>query len=292
MNVVVTGATGFVAGHLIPRLAAEGHRVYAAGHDAARLPQGDGVTPVVWDSSQPISEGALPEHIDAVAHLVQANVSFPDRAVNMFEVNAGSAVRLLDYGRRAGAARFVFTSSGSVYGGGDRPWREDDPPQGRDFYAATKIAAERAVLAFAPHFGTSILRLFAPYGPGQERRMVPGLIARVTSGQAVTVKEGRGPRFNPLYIADVVEVIVQALSAEGHQLVNVGGDEALSIRDMAETIGRVVGREAVVEDQPGEIGGDFVGDTARLRQTFRLPARLTTFEEGVRAMVAAQSTRG
>src|SRR5207237_1012147 len=100
--------------------------------------------------------------------------------------------------------------------------------------AATKIAAERVVLAYAPYFGTTILRLFAPYGPRQTGRLVPGLISRVRSGQPVTLREGRGPRFSPLYVDHVVDVIALALESDGHQVLNAGGDEALSVGEMAE----------------------------------------------------------
>jgi nucleoside-diphosphate-sugar epimerase len=285
MEVLVAGATGFVARHLIPHLVRAGHHVYSASHDPARLERLSGATPVVWDLVRPDLPAELPEHVDAVVHLAQANVPFPEQAVTMFEVNAASVVRALDFARRAGAARFVLTSSGSVYGGGDRPWRENDPPNGGDFYAATKIAAERVVLAFSPYLGTTILRLFAPYGPGQTGRLVPGLLDRVRAGQTVTLKEGRGPRFNPLYVDHVVDVIAQALVSEGHQVLNVGGDQALSVREMAETIGHVLGRAPVFQDVPGPVGGDFVGDTTRLRQAFRLPPQLTTFEAGVRRMI-------
>jgi nucleoside-diphosphate-sugar epimerase len=290
MNVLVAGATGFVAGHLIPHLVAAGHHVYAAGHDPARLERLADVVPVHWDLSLLTPTERLPDRIDAAMYLAQSNVPVPEHAITMFQVNTAGVVLLLDYARRAGASRFVFASSGSVYGGGARPWREDDPADGRDFYAATKIAAERAVLSFAPYFGTTILRLFAPYGPGQTGRLVPGLINRVRSGAPVTLKEGRGPRFNPLYVEHVVDVIDQSLVSSGHHLLNVGGDEVLSVRDMAEIIGGVLGRAPQFEPVPGEIGGDVVGDVTRLRQTFRLPARLTTFQEGIRRMLA-ENTR-
>jgi nucleoside-diphosphate-sugar epimerase len=286
MNVLVAGATGFVAGHLIPHLVAAGHHVYAAGQDPARLERLAGVVPVHWDLSLLTLPAGLPDQIDAAVYLAQSNVPVPEQAVTMFQVNTAGVVSLLDYARRAGASRFVFTSSGSVYGGGDRPWCEDDQADGRDFYATTKIAAERAVLSFAPHFGTTILRLFAPYGPGQTGRLVPGLINRVRSGAPVTLKEGRGPRFNPLYVEHVVDVIDQSLSSSGHHLLNAGGDEVLSVRDMAEIVGGVLGRTPQFELVPGQVGGDIVGDVTRLRQTFHLPARLTTFEEGVRRMLA------
>jgi nucleoside-diphosphate-sugar epimerase len=285
MDILVCGATGFVARHLISSLANAGHRVYAAGHDSSRLQRLTGATPVVWDLAQLRLPPGLPDQVDAAVHLAQANVPFPDHAPAMFEVNAASVVRALDYARRAGATRFVLASSGSVYGGGERPWREDDPTNGQDFYAATKLAAERVVLAYTPYLGTTILRLFAPYGPGQTGRLVPGLIDRVRSGQPVTLKEGRGPRFNPLYVDHVVDIIAQTLAADGHQVLNAGGDEVLSVRDMAETVGRLLGRRPVFQDVPGAIGGDVVGDLTRLRQAFRLPAQLTTFAEGVRRMM-------
>ncbi|HEX2184120.1 MAG TPA: hypothetical protein VHN78_01275, partial [Chloroflexota bacterium] len=69
------------------------------------------------------------------------------------------------------------------------------------------------------------------------------------------------------------------------QVVNVGGDEVLSIREMAEIIRRVLERPPVFEEVAGASGGDTVGDVTRLRQVFRLPQRLTTFAEGVRSIV-------
>jgi nucleoside-diphosphate-sugar epimerase len=281
----VTGATGFIAGHLIPRLLGAGHRVYAAGHDPARLARLQGAEPVLVDLRAQEIAPALPPRASAVIHLAQANVPVPERASELFEVNTGSTARLLDYARRAGVERFVLASSGSVYGGGDRPWREDDYPRGDDLYAATKLASERLVQAYQGEFGTTILRLFAPYGPGQQRRLVPRLIQRVRDGQPVTLQEGRGPRFNPIFVTHVVDVIEQALAAEGHHLVNLGGDDILSVRAMAETIGRMLGRTPQFQDVPGRLAGDFVGDIGRLRRTFRLPDRLTSFEQGVQATI-------
>src|SRR2546425_979127 len=141
MNVLVVGATAWLAGHLIPRLIADGHIVFAAGHDPARLTTLQGTTPIVWDLAAPHVPGHLPTH------------------------------------------------------------------------------------------GTTSLRLSAPYGPRQTGRLIPGLINRVRTGQPATLKEGRGPRFNPLYVDHVVDVIAQALAADGHHLLNAGGDEALSVRD-------------------------------------------------------------
>ena len=286
MKVLVGGATGFVAGHLIPHLARAGHTVIAAGHDAARIPTGHNVEPLLWDHARPEPEQPFPDRLDAIVHLVQANVPFPERAAEMFAVNVSSTQRLLDLARTTGARRFVFTSTGSVYGPGQRPWTEDDPAEGAGYYAATKIAAERLIRAYGDLVPFSIFRLFAPYGPGQRARMIPGIIGRVTSGAPVTVAGGTGPAYNPIHVSHVVDVLTKSLDATGCELLNLGGDEVLTIRDMALALGRVVGREPDIQEQPGA-ADRFVGDVSRLRAAYRLPERLTTFEDGVRSMVSA-----
>jgi|SRR5581483_1552170 len=291
MELLVTGATGFIAGHLVPALARAGHHVYALGHDPVRLERFRGLPGIelltVDLSVPPLPIERLPARLDAIVHLAQANVPFPSGAGALFEVNTGSTQRLLDYARRTGAARFIFASSGSVYGGGERPWTEDDCPNGTGFYAATKLASERFIQAYGEELASTILRLFTPYGPGQQGRLVPALIDRVVHRRPVQLREGGRPRMNPIFVDHVVDVVLQALGAEGSHLVNVAGDEILSIKEMAEIIGRQAGCEPVFEEVPGASGGDVVAGTARLRRTFRLPPRLTSFATGVQAMLSA-----
>lgn len=288
MNVLVTGATGFVAGWLVPHLIREGHRVLALGHDPGRLARFPDAEPVVVDLRRPDLTERLPTGLDAIIHLAQANVPFPDGAHDLFDVNVGSTLRLLEHARRGGAQRFVYASTASVYGGGVRPWRESDPPLGTGYYAATRQGAERLVQAYGDHLPYVILRLVTPYGPGQRNRLVPGLIDRVREGLPILLREGGRPQMNPIFVSHVADVFTQALSvspsgAVPRDVLNLAGDEVLSIRQMAETIGQRLGRQPVFEDVPGSSGGDVVADTTHLRQVFRLPDRLTTFAQGVQA---------
>ncbi len=262
MRVLVTGATGFVASHLIPALAEAGHDVVALGHDPSRIAAGERVEPLVVDLAA-AAWPALPQ-VDAVVHLAQANEPFPDGAELLRAVNTASTARLLEHARRTGASRFVYASSASVYGLGDRAWAEDDVPAATDFYSATKLAAERFIGAYQSFFGTTILRFVAPYGPGQRNRMIPRLIASVRDGRPITLNAGGRPRMNPLYVADAVAAVSAALGADGHHLVNAAGDETVSIRELAERIGRVVGAEPVFEEGSASVAGDLVCDNTRL----------------------------
>ena len=74
--------------------------------------------------------------------------------------------------------------------------------------------------------------------------MIPGIIGRVRAGSAVSLNEGGRPRMNPIYIDDAVAAILAALEVDGHKIVNVAGDEIVTIREIAEAAGPRGGRRA------------------------------------------------
>ena len=276
MRVLVTGATGFVASHLLPELGVK-HEVVALGHDESRIPSVDGIEPLVVDLRN-IGAAKLPA-LDAVVHLAQANVPFPEGALDLHAVNTGATVALLEHARRVGASRFVFASSASVYGFGDRPWTEDDVPAAADFYSATKLAGERFVRAYSAFFGTTILRLVAPYGPGQRNRMIPRLIDSVREGRPIALNVDAKPRMNPIYVGDVVRLVEAALESGGDHVVNAAGDDAASIRELGESIGRALGIGPEFE-LGGGTAGDIVCSNERMRAEFHLDD-LVTLDEGL-----------
>ena len=285
MRVLVAGATGFVASHLVPALADEGHEVLALGHDVRRIPFADGVTPVEADLRATPPEVPRP---DAVVQLAQANVPFPEGADDLFRVNTAGTYALLELARRAGARSFVYASSGSVYGYADGRLREDDPCRARDFYSATKLASESLVRSYEPFFATAILRPFAPYGPGQQRRLVAGLIDRVRAGRPVTLNDGGRPRITPVFVGDVVRVVIAALAGHGHHTVNVAGDEVVDIRELALLIGETVGREPAFEQSSDPAPGDLIGDNTRMHELYDV-APLVPLAEGLRLTVQAEA---
>ena len=90
-------------------------------------------------------------------------------------------------------------------------------PGGADFYSATKVAAERLAQAYDQHLDIAILRLFVPYGPGQERRMLPRLVERVRAGAPIQLNRDGRPRMNPIYVDDVVDVVLRRSTRREHR---------------------------------------------------------------------------
>jgi UDP-glucose 4-epimerase len=279
MRILLTVASGFVGGRLGPALLDAGHEVVCGARDPAYQPP-PRAERVQLDLSEPLDPASLPD-VDAIVHLAQANVRFPEGARELFRVNTASTLELLDHARQSGAQRFVYTSSGSVYGFGERPFSENDSLRGQDFYAKTKIGGEALVDAYRDFLTTAVLRLVVPYGPGQQGRMVPGLMARVREGVPVTLNDGGRPRMNPLYIDDVVRAILAVLELDEHCVVNVAGSEPVTVRELAETIGRVLGRAPIFENGAGKVAGDLVADTTRMHELLDLGPQVP-LEEGLR----------
>lgn len=287
MRVLVTGATGFVGRHLVPEL--RQHEVTCIVRDASRaadLSDAAGTALIEGDLTDPSLARRLPPRMDAVVHVAQAYVPFPSAAAELFAVNAASTVWLAEYAREAGVGRFVYTSSGSVYAPSRMPLSESTQPSPLTFHPATKLMSEIALRHYRSDFSVAVLRLFGPYGPGQVNRLIPRLVDSVRSGSPITLSRGGEPRINPIYVVDLVRVLEAALADSRSYTVNVGGPQAVSIRDMAEIIAMHLGRSPDFLDQDGEVEGDLVADTTLMHELFGV-GELIVPREGLGRMIGA-----
>jgi UDP-glucose 4-epimerase len=267
MQLVVTGASGFVGRHLLRALSGR-YEIVCLELDPSVLAGVDGATVVAGDLTGRDWLSKLPARADAIVHLAQATASFPGGADALFAVNAASTQALASYAIEAGLRRFVLASTGSVYRPQSRPIVETDPIDPSGFYAATKTISELILRPYEGEFGVSILRLFAPYGPGQVDRMIPKLIGAVRDGKTVTLYNGGEPRLKPIHVSDLVAIIEEALHLDGSQTVNVAGPEIVGVREIAQLAADTLGREPVFaqESRPG--AGDLIADTELMSRLF------------------------
>jgi nucleoside-diphosphate-sugar epimerase len=236
----------------------------------------------------------LPEHVDVVIHLAQSQHfrAFPAAASDIFTVNVASTVHLLDYARQAGARQFIYASSGGVYGSGPSPFRESHalPESERlNFYLVTKCCAEALVRQYATFFSTTILRPFFVYGVAQQPDMLmPRLINNVRTGRPIMLAGSEGMRLNPIYHLDCVEVLERCLTLQESHTLNLAGSEILTLRQIADTIGEVVGRQAHFIVNPGS-AADLVGDTSKLIELLGYRPRVA-FHAGITHVCQALHT--
>lgn len=284
-RILVTGATGFVGRYLIQRLAAD-HDVVALSRREIPEFTRFGVQSVCTDFGAPVDLSAIlpAKGVDRIIHLAQSDGyrDFPGSAMDMFQVNVASTAALLDYAVKTGVKGFVLASTGSVYEPYAGPMDEGQAQSPDSHYARTKLAAELLTHSYATHLSVCALRLFFPYGPQQVGRLVPNLAQRVQAGDTVFLDGNEGGMvFTPTHIDDVVTVLCTAAKNGWHGTVNVAAPEALSIRDVAQTIGRIVGRTPVFE-RTGRAGQLTIVPPIGVLQGLMPKFQFRSFDDGAR----------
>lgn len=285
-SVLVVGGAGFIGTHLLRRIGDDGGAVFATCRKRSGVESLPGVTWVETDVTSPGAAARWPKSCDTVIYLAQSRQwrAFPDGAHDTFQVNVAAVVAAAEYARMAGAKRFIYLSSGSVYPKTDGEIGEDhrfEVPSNRAFYPSTKLAAEMLLAPYSVMFPVIVQRLFVPYGAGQDPKMLlPQLVRCVQAGEPITLDGEDGLRINPIAIADVIEALIQCAGLDRTITMNVAGPETLTLREVAVEIGRHVGREPVLDRRPGTTAASIVGDTSLLAATLGwTPSR--TLSEGL-----------
>jgi UDP-glucose 4-epimerase len=267
MRIFVTGATGFIGGHLVRGLSGK--------HDVHVLPHG-------CDLRQPLDPAVIPAAVDVVIHAA-AVISGVSEASEYSDTNVRGTLNVANAAVAAGAARFILLSTGGVYRPDATPRTEDAPIEPRGDYAVSKWESERAVGALRSEMRVQILRLFFAYGPGQRKeRLVPRLIERVRTGEPIALANGVGPLLNPIYIDDLVEWIDRILAIDDDLILNIGGPETMTLRAVVETIGAIAGVAPNIATTDGSVDSWISDSTRATRLTGYAP--IVTVDEGLRRM--------
>ncbi|MCI0381323.1 MAG: NAD(P)-dependent oxidoreductase [Gemmataceae bacterium] len=270
-TIVVVGGSGFIGQHVIRSLVWRGHEVYATHSASKPAPFINQVHWLACDLAGPQPVKSWPGRCDTLIYLAQSRKHrhFPEGTAEVAGVNVHGLCHALDYAAQAGVRRFLLASSGSVYNSETPLSSEEEafaPQAARSLYAASKLAAETLVSPFAKLFATIVFRMFMPYGPGQSAdRLFPQLLDKLRKHQPILLHGADGFHANPIAVADVLEAVLRSLFLEQSATLNLAGPEVLTLRQIGETMGRVVGIAPRFETQPGA-APHFVGDTTRLSQ--------------------------
>lgn len=174
-----------------------------------------------------------------------------------------------------GLARFVHTGSSTEYGPRDVPHVEDENPapltvRGVAKLGSTLLCRQRAL---TEGFPAVTLRIFSAYGPWEgPGRIVPAAVRAALSGADLPLTKA-GIRRDFVYVADVVEAVLRALTAGGieGEIVNVGRGEETTNEELVATLEEVVGYRIAV--RPGAFPfrpGDVPHSRADLSKSTRL----------------------
>jgi UDP-glucose 4-epimerase len=283
MRILLTGVTGFIGKSLALRLAKR-HELFALVRDVRRLEPMRGVVAIRTDLLSPVESSHLPREVDVVVHLAQHHGAFPEAGRELFAVNTARTQELIDYAMHSRAQQFVYASSGDVYGYRLDACSEEDAMVPQSFYAMTKHCSEMVVRAYSAYLAPTVLRLFTPYGPGQTGRLIPTLATRILEGKPVTLNLGNRPLLTPTFIEDVINVFETVIDKQVAGTYNVSGNTVISVRALAEELGRQLDREPAFQET-GEDVGSLIGDNSQMKSVLGT-APLTDLHDGLNLTVS------
>jgi UDP-glucose 4-epimerase len=275
-KVCVTGAAGFIGGHLAEALLEQGHEV--VGVDDFSSGKRDTADLLSSHSGFRLIEGSV-----ADAHTVARAVAgtkwvfhlaaIPSVPVSMKEpertnaVNVGGTVNVLQAALRSNVARVVLACSCAAYGDGpEQPKHERLLPRPISPYAAQKVASELYAQTYTRAYGLPCvaLRFFNVYGPRQDPNSeyaaaIPRFVTRLLSGQRpIVFGDGLQTR-DFVHVKDVVRANLLAAVARDApgEIINVASGKSASLLELIALIRDAIGPAAAdlaPEHQPPRAG--------------------------------------
>jgi UDP-glucose 4-epimerase len=263
VRAIVTGGAGFIGSHVVERLTKAGHEVLViddlSGGFRDNIPESARFAHA--SITQPLDEIFLRFKPEVVYHLAAYAAEGLSHHIPVFNYtnNVTGTVNVLAASHRAGARHFVFTSSIAVYGhpASDAPFDESTAPNPVDPYGIAKLACEQHIRSFEHYYGGPAFTIFRPhnvFGPRQNiadpyRNVVGIFMARALEHRPMPIFGDGSQTRSFSYIDVVAEAIVQAPSVAAARglTINIGGDEPMSVRQLAREIADVMGVDDRVE---------------------------------------------
>lgn len=268
-NILVTGATGMICSTLVEVLMShEGidYHVYASGRNEAKVKtvfakyaDSPYFHFLKYDVREPLNSDITFHIIIAGAGVASPQLYATD-PVSVMKSNFDGVDNLLFYGVNHGLEKFLYVSSGEIYGEGDGPVFTEDYSGYvncatlRACYPSAKRATETLCIAYSHQFGIDV-RIARPchvYGPNfteSDKRAYAQFIRNVVAGEDIVMKS-TGEQFRSwCYVVDCASAMLYILlNGENGQAYNIADAKSnITIKELAEMIAEIGGKKVVID---------------------------------------------
>lgn len=272
-NILITGACGLIGRAFIDFLIENkaNCNIYAMARNRSKIEKrfahylSNPLFHVVeGDVNVPLKQDITFHYMVNAASNANPNAYATDPVGTMW-TNINGTKNLLDYGKEHGLERFLYVSSGEVYGNGDvDEWKESDSGYVdsmtlRSCYPTSKRAAETLCVAYSQQYGieTVVARPCHTYGPhftDSDTRAYAQFVRNARKHEDIVLKS-KGEQYRSwLYVKDCASAILSILlKGENGEAYNVADENScVTIRELAETIASIGGGK-VVFDLPSDV---------------------------------------
>lgn len=274
---LVCGAGGFIGGHLVKRLKADGYWVRGVDLKAHEFSPSNADEFIVGDLRDTSVTSAVLQEIDAVYQLAAdmggAGYIFTgEHDAAVMHNSATINLNVLEFGRHAGVKKFFYSSSACIYPAynqtdPDNPNCTEDsayPAAPDSEYGWEKLFSERLYGSYHRNYGLEIHiarfhNIFGPEGTwdgGREKApaAVCRKIAETADGGEIEIwGDGRQTR-SFLYVDECVEGVRRLMDSDFAGPVNIGSEEMVTINQLAETVMDIAGKKLRIRHIDGPLG--------------------------------------
>lgn len=306
MNILLTGAAGFIGSNLLGHLLEKGHFVIGVDNfndfynpKIKRL----NIESYLTNENFHLAKGDITDQdfledvfsswgIDAIIHLAAwagVTTSF-NKPFLYSNVNVIGTVHLLEMAAKYKVFDFILASSSSVYANSKRtPFKENFEIASRpvSIYAATKKSDEVIAYTYSSYYGikVSCLRFFNAYGPRQRPDMAaPTFLKKIYMGKPLPLYQDPNTSRDYTYIDDICAGVISSLENRfDYEIFNLGNSKPVKLGELVSAIEKVVGKKANIKRMPerrGEVEKTFADITKAKKMLGYDPK--TTLEEGIR----------
>ena len=275
-KVLVTGASGFIGKHLCQAMLAKGMHVVALSRGQKNAPYAtESYKLDLCDRAQVFSfiQALQPDYVIHLAAEKIRTICPSDYRFAM-EKNFLTSLNLIEASQKiTSLKRFIYLGSCEEYGEQILPFNETQREKPTTAYGISKLAVTQFLQCFARscNFPVIILRAALVYGPNQGTEMfLPAMMKALFSGDFFAMSKGEQTR-DYLYVDDLIEAIQIALFSDdalNGELFNIGSGVALQIKELAQTVARLIARDSkqllgfgLKDYRPGEVMAYWVDNT-------------------------------
>jgi dTDP-glucose 4,6-dehydratase len=278
MNILITGAAGFLGSHLCDSLVNLGHNIigmdnFITGNpeNLAHLAGNPSFSFIRHDVSDFIF---VPGKIDFILHFAspaspnpESPLGYPNLPIQTLKAGALGTHNTLGVAISQDS-RFLLASTSEIYGDPlEHPqketyWGHVDPIGSRSVYDEAKRFAEALTMAYHRFHGvnTRIVRIFNTYGPRMrldDGRVVPNFIQQALRGEPLTIYGDGSQTRSFCFVDDLIDGLLKLMMSEEHMPVNIGNPAETSILEFAETINHLTGNKAgIIKKAEKRLGDD------------------------------------